>query len=37
MKNKRYKVNDNPWYPMTDDYFEHVNKYYIPKLENKNG
>lgn len=37
IKNKRYKVNNDPWYPMKDDYFEHVNKYYIPKLENKNG
>ena len=36
IQNKRSKVNDCPWYPMTDSSVDWVDKYYIPKLENKN-
>lgn len=36
MKNKRSKVNNDPWYPMTNISVDWVNKYYIPKLENHN-
>lgn len=36
MKNKRCKLNNDPWYPMTDSCVDWVNKYYIPKLENHN-
>lgn len=36
MENKRSKVNNNSWYPMTDSSVDWVKKYYIPKLENKN-
>ena len=32
MENKRSKVNDCPWYDMTQGSIDWVNKYYIPKL-----
>ena len=33
MKNKRKRINNDAWYPMTPSCVEWVNKYYIPKLK----
>lgn len=33
MKNKRKKVNNDPWYPMSKSCIEWVEKYYLPKVE----
>lgn len=33
LKNKRHKINNDPWYPMTQSDIDWVNKYYVPKLE----
>lgn len=33
MENKRSKVNNDPWYNMTESSINWVNKYYVPKLK----
>ena len=33
MENKRKKVNNDPWYPMSKSCIEWVEKYYLPKVE----
>lgn len=37
MENNRSKVNNDPWYDMTQGSIDWVNKYYIPKLNEKNA
>ena len=33
MENKKKKVADDPWYPMTQSDIDWVTKYYLPKVE----
>jgi len=33
MENKRKKVNNDPWYPMSKSCIKWVEKYYLPKVE----
>lgn len=33
MQNKKKKVDDDPWYPMTQSDIDWVTKYYLPKVE----
>ena len=33
MENKRKKMNEDPWYPMTKSCIEWVEKYYLPKVK----
>lgn len=33
MQNKKKKVDDDPWYPMTQSDIDWVIKYYLPKVE----
>lgn len=33
MANKKKKVDDDPWYPMTQRDIDWVTKYYLPKVE----
>ena len=33
MENKRKKVNNDPWYPMSKSCIDWVEKYYLPKVE----
>lgn len=32
MENKKKKVDDDPWYPMTQSDIDWVTKYYLPKV-----
>lgn len=32
MENKKKKVDDDPWYPMTQNDIDWVTKYYLPKV-----
>ena len=32
LENKKSKVNNDPWYPMTQSAIDWVNKYYLPKV-----
>ena len=33
MQDKKKKVDDDPWYPMTQSDIDWVTKYYLPKVE----